>query len=159
MQQQKPSLSPFHETAAMLETIQGLIAPGWRLIIYSVQVIAKIFHSHLHSHTQVSCIIAPVALYTLQILLHYKDYILFWRYYSQTIGWIWHVLSLDQTEVFSSFFLRDNRLISGGRATGITQGTVCLFPSQMQCVSCFSMCFCGVCCNICSHFQLRLHSH
>lgn len=77
MQQQKPSLSPFHELTATLETIQGLIARGWRLIIYSVQVIAKIFHSHLHSHTEVCRIIAPVALYTLQILLHYRDYILF----------------------------------------------------------------------------------
>lgn len=58
------------------------------------------------------------------------------------------MLSSDLTEVFSSFVL--NRLVSGGRAAGITQGMNMIFFSSM---SCFSM---SVCCNNCSHVHLWL---
>lgn len=125
--------------AATLETIQGLIACGWRLIIYSVRVIAKIFHSHLHSHTQFSRIFASNAIYTPQIHLYRNNIVLL------IVEDITASLLVESGTCYAQIrlkcvahlFLGDNSLISGGRAAGITEGE-CFSPPHVL----FSMCLC-----------------
>ncbi len=49
------------------------------------------------------------------------------------------MLSSDPTEVFSSFVL--DRLVSGGRAAGITRGIVCFFLQCFPLVCPFAVIF------------------